>query len=289
MTEKKLPRKFISRRDFLKGFAGLSAACSGLFLTTSPIFALQKYTKENDDGENFVFLRVKYNGGDWYTDIADTTASQSDIQLSKKLRQYTNIPVEIDGDDAQYITLDDPEIFSYPLLYITGHREVWFSDKEQQMLREYLERGGFMLADDCWSSNLVFDRAFRREIAKVFPDNPLKPIPIDHPVYRSFFNLKMPGKWDQKAGGPSRLYDPKIKKKYRRTEMLPRSRSIWGGDKQARPWHEGIFIDDRLVLFYTMNDLGCAWEGHKCIPYGEKQREWAFKMGINIVAYALTH
>ena len=38
-----------------------------------------------------------------------------------------------------------------------------------------------------------------------------------------------------------------------------------------------------------MNDLGCAWEGHQCYPYGEAQREWAFKMGINIVVYTLTH
>ncbi|HIE27781.1 TPA: DUF4159 domain-containing protein [Candidatus Poribacteria bacterium] len=287
-----MPEK-ISRRDFLKGITGISAAYSSLLLMASPIFAVQKYTKENDDGEHFVFLRVKYRGGDWYTDVdigrlygSHTDISQSDIQLSRKLQQYTNIPVEIDGNEAQYITLDDPEIFSYPFLYITGHGELYLSDTEQSMLREYLERGGFMLADDC----LGFDYAFRREIAKVFPDNPLKPIPVDHPVYRSFFQLRMPGNWDNYSGHDtySPLFDTTIKYNYRSRRGL-QSNAVWGGDKQVRPWHEGIFIDDRLALLYTMNDLGCAWEGHPCYPYGEAQREWAFKMGINIIVYALTH
>jgi hypothetical protein len=272
----------ISRRDFLKGIVGISATCSGLLLAASPTLAVQKYTKENDDGEHFVFLRVKYNDGDWYTDLGDHYSSQSDIQLSRKLQQYTNVPVEIDGNEAQYITLDDPEIFSYPFLYITGHQEISLSDTEQSMLREYLERGGFMLADDC----LGFDYAFRREISKVFPDNSLKPIPLDHPVYRSFFQLKMPGKWDNKEDSP--LFDAAIKHNYTSTHGLY-SNTVWGGDKQARPWHEGIFINDRLALLYNMNDLGCAWEGHRCYPYGEAQREEAFKMGINIVVYALTH
>jgi hypothetical protein len=276
-----MPEK-ISRRDFLKGIAGISAACSGLLLTASPTLAVQKYTKENDDGEHFVFLRVNYNGGDWYTDLGDHYSSQSDIQLSRKLQQYTNVPVEIDGNEAQYITLDDPEIFSYPFLYITGHQEISLSETEQSMLREYLERGGFMLADDC----LGFDYAFRREISKVFPDNSLKPIPLDHSVYRSFFQLKMPGKWDNKEDSP--LFDTAIKHNYMSTHGL-NSSTIWGGDKEVRPWHEGIFINDRLALLYNMNDLGCAWEGHPCYPYGEAQREEAFKMGINIVVYALTH
>ena len=280
-----MPEK-ISRRDFLKGIAGISAACSGLLLTTSPISAVQKYTKGNDDGEHFVFLRVRYSGGDWYTDLGDHYASKSDIQLSRKLRQYTNVPVEIDNNDAQYITLDDPEIFSYPFLYITGHGDIRLSDTEQSMLREYLERGGFMLADDCQG----FDYAFRREIAKVFPGNPLKPIPTDHPVYRSFFQLRMPGKWDENLhiNLDSPLFDTTIKRNYQRSRRL-HSNTIWGGDKQTRPWHEGIFINDRLALLYTMNDLGCAWEGHRCYPYGEDQREWAFKLGINVVVYALTH
>ena len=163
-----MPEK-ISRRDFLKGIAGISAACSGLLLTASPICAVQKYTKDNDDGEHFVFLRVKYKGGDWYTDVdvgrmygSHTDISQSDIQLSRKLRQYTNIPVEIDHNEAQYITLDDPEIFSYPFLYLTGHNDLCLSEIEQSMLREYLGRGGFMLADDCSG----FDYAFRPRIKR---------------------------------------------------------------------------------------------------------------------------
>ena len=288
-------RKNINRRDFLKGITATGVAALGVHLGL-PASALKKHTKENDDGEHFVFMRLKYNGGDWYTGVDDHGASQSDIQISKKLREYTNIPVEIDGEEAQYIRLDDPEVFSYPFLYITGHRGIDLSELERRNFREFLERGGFMLIDDSWG----FDSAVRRVLKEIFPDKvspdgkgPLEPIPIDHPIYKSFFPLKMPGKWDVKYGrrGASKLFDPDTKdglKSYKNETRL-HSDKIWGGDKQSRPWHEGIFINDRLALFYTMNDLGDAWEGHQCRPHGEQQREWAFQMGINIIVYALTH
>ena len=290
-----MQRKIINRRDFLKSIAATGAAALGAHLGL-PALALKKYTKENDDGEHFVFVRLRYNGGDWYTDVADHGASESDIQISKKLAEYTNIPVEIDRGESQYIMLDDAEIFSYPFLYVTGHRGIDFSELERRNFREYLERGGFILIDDCWG----FDPTVRRVLKEIFPDKvspdgkgPLEPIPLDHPIYRSFFRLKMPGKWDVKYGrrGVSKVFDPDTKDSLGdyKTETRLRSDTIWGGDKQSRPWHEGIFIKDRLALLYTMNDLGCAWEGHQCYPYGEEQREWAFQMGINIIIYALTH
>jgi hypothetical protein len=63
---------------------------------------------------------------------------------------------------------------------------------------------------------------------------------------------------------------------------------VLGGDKRIDPYLEGISLNGRLSVIYTTNDLGCAWEGHPCRPGGEPQRTHAFKMGTNIVFYALS-
>ena len=41
---------------------------------------------------------------------------------------------------------------------------------------------------------------------------------------------------------------------------------MMGGDKLVHDYMEGVSVDDRLVILYTQNDLGCAWEGHPCKP-----------------------
>ncbi len=57
---------------------------------------------------------------------------------------------------------------------------------------------------------------------------------------------------------------------------------------------EGVVADGRLVCRYVANDLGGAWArddfgnyDFPCEPGGEKQRELAFRMGVNLVMYAL--
>jgi len=61
---------------------------------------------------------------------------------------------------------------------MTGHGNVHFSDVEIRNLRRYLEQGGFFHADD----NYGMDKAFRREIARVFPDHPMVEVPLTHPI-----------------------------------------------------------------------------------------------------------
>ena len=55
-----------------------------------------------------------------------------------------------------------------------------------------------------------------------------------------------------------------------------------------------MFRDDRAVIAYSQNDLGGAWQRDDmgnfefvCEPGGERQREMAFRLGVNLVMYAL--
>ena len=100
----------------------------------------------------FVIARIKYDGGgDWYSDPSSIP------NLLKFIGGHTLIkPI---GKEAR-VRLKDDDLFSYPYLYITGHGDIIFDDKEIKRLRLYLESGGFIHADD----NYGMDKSFRREI-----------------------------------------------------------------------------------------------------------------------------
>ena len=102
--------------------------------------------------------RLQYDGGgDWY-------ANPSSIpNLLEAIRERTSLPVE--RAEAR-VTLMDEKLWDYPFLHMTGHGNVKLTDAEVVRLREYLQRGGFLHADD----NYGLDESFRREMKRVFPD-----------------------------------------------------------------------------------------------------------------------
>ncbi|MCA9436382.1 MAG: DUF4159 domain-containing protein, partial [Candidatus Omnitrophica bacterium] len=158
------------------------------------------------------------------------------------------------------VSLLDPNLNSYPVLYLTGHGEIRLRDDEVRALRTYLERGGFLLANDNGperSGNSI-NQAFRREIAKVFPESPLVELPDDHPVYRSFFDF------------PNGI--PQIHKH----------------DENAPPKGFGIYLDGRLAVYYSWNaDIGNGWEDQSVHNDPQEKRLEALRMGTNLLLYAL--
>jgi hypothetical protein len=154
-----------------------------------------------------------------------------------------------------------PELNHYPFLYMTGHEDFQFSEKAVGRLRRHLSAGGFLLADSC-CGNLSFDVAFRRQMARVFPKTPLKPLAPQHPIYRSFWTL------DDVA-------------------LTPRAAATYAD--MTVPYLEGIEIDGTLRVLYSPLDLGNGWEG---IPHpyarGYAERH-ALRIGVNAIVYALSH
>ncbi|NIR38100.1 MAG: DUF4159 domain-containing protein, partial [Actinobacteria bacterium] len=72
------------------------------------------------------------------------------------------------------VQLTDPALWDVPYLYLTGHGNVALTDEEVDILRRYVENGGFVHADD----NYGLDESFRREIARVFPERELVEVPL---------------------------------------------------------------------------------------------------------------
>ncbi len=191
--------------------------------------------------------RVKYSGGgDWYNDPS------SEVNLLKYIKQNTNIPVE---PVYEWVDLSSQNLFAYPILFLTGHGNVNFTDREVENLRAYLKNGGFLYIDDDYG----LDKYIRREMKKVFPDQEFVELPFNHPIYSFHF------KFDKGL--------PKIHE-----------------HDNKPPEGYGLFCNGRLCVFYTYeSNLGDGWADPDVHKDPQEIREKAFKMGTNIVIYALTN
>lgn len=191
-------------------------------------------------------VRLRYSGGDWYND--------SDIIPNLAAAINTRTELKIPREEV-ILSLNDPEIYSYPFLFITGHGKIEFSKTELQNLRNYLWNGGFIYVDDDYG----MDEHFREELSKAFPKHKLIQLPADHEIYTIFYEL------------PEGL--PKIHEHYK-----------------GAPKGYGLFLKGNLALFYTYNsNISDGWASPSVYRDPEELREKALKMGINIYIYAMTY
>ena len=197
------------------------------------------------DPETFTVARLKYGGGgDWYWGPSALP------NLLRYIKENTSIPV---SENEVRVSLADDDLFNYPFLYMTGHGNVFFTEAEVNRLRTYLTSGGFLFANDSYG----LDKAFRREIKKVFPDADLVELPFDYGLYHSYFDF------------PNGL--PKIHKH---------------DGKPAQGF--GILHQGRLVVFYAYeSDIGDGWEDPQVHKDPPEKREEALKMGTNLAVWAL--
>ena len=189
---------------------------------------------------------LKYDGGgDWY---ANPTALPNLIKFSN-----LNINTKI-HEKHETVATSSIDIFNYPIIFMTGHGNVYFSEDSVKNLRNYLTAGGFLHISD----NYGLDKYIRREIKKVFPELNFQEIPYDHPIYHQTFNFKKLPKIHEHDGKPAQGF--------------------------------GIFYEGRLVCFYDYeSDLSDGWEDKEVHKNSKEVREKALKMGANIIEYAFKH
>src|SRR4029079_8523025 len=79
------------------------------------------------------------------------------------------------------VELSSPEIFKYPFAYISEPGEMLLSDKEIENLREFIERGGFIMVDDFGGQGDEgeFSR-FNANLIRAFPDRQVFPLTDAH-------------------------------------------------------------------------------------------------------------
>jgi hypothetical protein len=151
------------------------------------------------------------------------------------------------------VKLAGDELFSFPLVIMTGEGEFTLPQSERDSLKQYVERGGFLLASAGCSSQ-EWDRSFRREMATIFEENRLQPLNMDHPVFHTVADIN---ELSAKHGKPRPL--------------------------------EGISIGSRLAVLYSQDGLNDTAHTQGCCCCGGNEITNCVDVNVNVLAYALTH
>lgn len=152
------------------------------------------------------------------------------------------------------VKLSDDAIYDFPLVIMTGEGDFHLSEAERETLRRYIERGGFLLAS-AGCSSVEWDRAFRREMAAIFPKNPLKAIDMNHPIFHTAYDIKQ-------------------------------LRTTHGGNPQPLA---GVSLGGRLGVVYSQDGLNDTPHSTGCCCCGGNELQNAIDINVNILAYALTY
>ena len=83
--------------------------------------------------------------------------------------------------------LTDPDIYQCPFIMMTEPGGAYFDDDEAAALRAYLDRGGFLWADDFWG-DYAFN-AWSAELRKALPANefPIVDLNPEHPIFHTLY------------------------------------------------------------------------------------------------------
>jgi len=178
-------------------------------------------------------------------------------QLMWEVSKRTSIHVR---EAPRYIKPTDEALFENPFVVWIGTGGCPpFTPKERASLSRFLRGGGTLLISDASvPGEDEFDASVRREMAAIWSDREWLVLGNDHTAYRTFYLLRSP------------------KGRIGRTQHL-----------------EGLMFDDRSPVLYERNDLFGAFGREKfrgwsmpVFPGGDRQRETAFRLGINLVMYA---
>ena len=180
----------------------------------------------------------------------------SDINLIQALRERTHLNI---CPNRLIIKLDGDEIFKYPFVLFEGeHKPMNLNAAERDKLRRYLLGGGFLYVDEC-PAKLRLRPPLKEELQAIVPEHKFERLPITHPLYHCVYDIR---------------------------RIVPARRN-------GVTYHEGISINGRLVLVYSINGEGCSWQSWRwmgplcaCLP---PSFDYAFEFGVNLVYYALTH
>ena len=212
--------------------------------------------KEDND---FTYARIRYHMTDdaifvrevpWHHDYPF-----GDEAFPAFLKEVTRVHTQ--SSAYQIVDIDSPELFKYPFAYLCEPGYLDLNKKDAGNLREYLDRGGFVMVDDFRGSrhleNLV------RQMKKVYPNRDIIPLDVSHPIFNSFYMIES-------------------------LDMKPPYGNMPVQFLGLQDDHGRL----QMVIDYN-NDLSEFWEW---LDRGElplHDAALSLKFGVNYVMYAMTH
>lgn len=235
----------------------LILALAGLLLAGGVAAQRRMFVEPNVpyDGR-FTFVRLRYQvvtRSGWEFDYP-----QMERNFMTILDDLTSIRPHVRRSNV--LDMDDPDLFKYPVAYLSEPGYWHPSPDEAAGLRSWLLKGGFLIVDDFllgqWTN-------FERSMRLVLPEARIVPLDITHPVFQTFFGLTT------LAG----MHHP--------------------GTPQATAEYLGIFEHNDpaarlMVIINYNNDIGdyMEWSGEGWYPVNLSND--AYKLATNYLIYGLT-
>lgn len=209
----------------------------------------------------FVFVRMSYpaamnfrrQGAPWAHDYP-----LGEANFLRILTAVSNVPANLDGTNV--LAFDDPEMFTFPVIYLV-EPGYWEMDETQvAALRAYLRKGGFLIVDDFpyWGW-----QQFELQMSRVFPDLQWHDLDVSHPIFHSFFDIDS-------------------------LDIVPAYPALG-----ERPIFRALFEDNdpsgrMYVVANYQNDLSEFWEFSESGYYAIDETNEAYKVGVNQFIYGMT-
>ena len=232
-------------------------------------FIRTEYTDLPEFHRGFGFASRNGRGNGWW--IVDWP--DADNHFTMGINRLTRIA----AGDPRHLSLTDEHLFDYPWIYATQVGWWGLDQTEILRLREYLERGGFLMVDDFWGPGNEQWNIFRETMERVFPGRPITDIAPGDSVMHVLYDIEekdrtfIPGSRHLRLGRGGNVV----------VQQPPGTTPAW---RQIADDH------DRMVVAVNYNtDVGDAWEFADAPEYPERMTALAYRYGINYIIYAMTH
>jgi hypothetical protein len=214
----------------------------------------------------FAWGRFRYRSyrGGFYRSRWGVDTNTSDRHFITGLRRLTRVHAR---SVEQIVDVDSDEMYNWPMLYAVGVGDWVISDSQAARLRQYFERGGFLMVDDFHNEREWAD--FMAGVNLIYPGHQAEDLPPDDPIFHTVYDIS------------ERFRVPGL-------NVVRGSEIERGGIYPA--WR--CVRDDRgrVVIAILFNqDLGDAWEWADLPSYPERYATMAWHIGVNYVIYAMTH
>ncbi len=266
-------------------FVGAAVMASSLFAFQKPWREYSGVEYDHDiplppdwkDKSEWAFARLMYPpgendgyrgrfDGDWRLGLSLWTQDypRADRHFSLAVRRLTRIQVR---SVEQPVNLEDgDDVYNWPWLYAVQTGEWGITRAQAAILRDYLLRGGFFMADDFhgefeWS-------VFEASMKLVFPDRPIVEIPDSDPIFHTVYDLtkryQIPGRAHLRLG-------------YKNGGRVPLWRAIYDDKHRV------------MVAISYNSDIWDSWEWADDPRYPERFSALGIRIGVNYIVYAMTH